>query len=573
MERSRSNMSVFLNVFMFILSSACVCGFQVNTTEGVIEGLKAGDGDYHVFYGIPYAGPTEGNNRFKGPVPPTVRSELFHANDSNIICAQPSDRGLIGVENCLTVSIFTKNITTPKPVIVWLNSEEYTTTNTQPFSYRRFVEEDIVFVTLNFRLSIFGFLCLGIEEAPGNAGLRDAIQGLKWINSNIANFGGNPNNVILMGHASGAAMVDLLTMSPLVKGLVHKAIALSGSSLSPWAVAYDPVGYANLLGSKLGYTGKTRKELANRLIKTDLTVLNTALNEFSFKNNTPLFAPCIENVHLNPNDTVLTDAPLHLLKGGNYIQIPFIAGYTTREGTMRANEAVYQNWLGGMQVNFSDFLQVNLNFGGNRTSVASTIREFYFDNSAISMETIEDYLDYQGDTLVAVSVIQGARERGQISFGEVRLLEFGYIGTMNSDWIYPQIPLSGVRHGGLLNYFFDYDLKPNDEVVRNSLLKRFATFAYTGKPNVANVTATATWSAITKDKLNYFYYGGSDIYTNNQSVIHAEENRYNPHNLTMKFWNDILLKYYEPPKAMSASGKIISSVIFIILSQLLMCLF
>lgn len=413
-------------------------------------------------------------------MPPSAYPGIFHAIDSNVICAHPTERGLIGVENCLRLTISTKNVTTPKPVIVWLNAEEYTTVDSIVLSPKRFVEENIVFVSLNFRLSIFGFLCLGVQEAPGNAGLRDVLQGLKWINSNIANFGGDPNNVVLMGHASGAAMVDLITMAPQAKGLVHKAVALSGSGIAPWAVAYDPIGYANLLGEKLGYAGKSPKELAKLLTTTDLSVLQTALTEFSFKNNTPLFAPCVENPKLSPNDTVLADAPINLLRGGNYLQIPYIAGYMTSEGTMRAKEAAVGNWLDSMQANFSDFLPVDLRMVNNRTDVAAAVRDYYFGSSPISMATINDYLTYQGDTLVLVSVIRGVNERSQISTGEVRLMEFGYLTSLDPDWVYNQIPLTGVKHGGILNYLFDYHLTAEDEAVIKSVVQRFASFASTG---------------------------------------------------------------------------------------------
>lgn len=399
--------------------------------------------------------------------------------DSNIICAQPSANGLIGIENCLTLSIYTNNVTTPKPVIVWLNAEEYTTSTTTLYSFRRFIEEGIVVVSMNFRLSIFGFLCLGVPEAPGNAGLKDVIQGLNWIKTNIAGFGGNPDNVALFGHGSAAAIVDLITISPRSQNLVHKAVALSGSALAPWAVAYDPAGYASILGEKLSYTGKSRSELAKLLISTDVNVLGSALNGFKFTNNTPLFAPCIEDRNVNANETVLTDTPINLLRTGNYSHIPYITGYVNREGTLRAEEAAFNQWRVKMQNNFTEFLQVDLDFGTNRTDMAQSIRDFYFSGSPINLD-IEDYLDYHGDTLVLVSVIRGARERAATSKSEVRLLEFAYMGTLNSDWPYHEIPLKGVKHGGILNYLFDFDLRPADEAIMRSVVKRLATFAHVG---------------------------------------------------------------------------------------------
>nr|ADF43468.1 carboxyl/choline esterase CCE002a [Helicoverpa armigera] len=617
---------------LFVLLVAYAHGLQVSTIEGTVEGGKASDGDYYAFYGIPYAGWTTGRSRFKAPVLPSWYPGVFPATENTVICAQPTTRGLVGSENCLTVNVFTKNVTNPKPVIVWINAEEYTNTNTEVFSYRRLVENNVVFVSMNFRLSIFGFLCLNVQEAPGNAGLKDIIQGLKWVKDNIGNFGGDPKNVILMGHASGAAMVDLITLSPQSEGLVHKAIILSGSSLAPWAVSYDPIKSAQLVGDKLGYGGKARDDLAKHLVKTDINLLNTALDDFKYFNNTPQFAPCIEDPKINPNFTVLSDAPINILRSGKYPQIPVIYGYTNREGTMRAAQADYGNWLNYMQTNFTNFLQVDMDFGKNRTAVAAAIRDHYFASKAISMETIEDFLDYEGDTLVLVSVIKAAKERALTSKSEVRLLEFSYLGTMNSHWVHNQIPLSGAKHGAFLNFLFGYDLRPVDEAVSNSIVKRFVDFAYNwnnttasagnivnvnlvnstatvnststnATANIAgtNVTSSAAmsngtsivngtvvvnntnnaipvtkgndWPPVRPNLTNYLFYGGNGAPTINNGFIYVEEARFNPHVQRMSFWDNLYAKYYVAPTLASSSSVTISCFISVVLCQLVVLLF
>lgn len=563
---------------LFLILCLCVPALaqnvlQVNTTEGVIEGSLLTDGSHYAFYGVPYAGSTSGENRFKGPTPPARYPGVFHAMDANVICAQPSSRGLIGVENCLTLNIFTRNTTTRNPVIVWLNAEEYTTTNTGLYSYKPFIEQGLLFVNMNFRLSVFGFLCLGVPEAPGNAGLKDIIQGLTWIKANIANFGGDPDNVILMGHGSAAALVDIITLSPRGRNLFHKAITLSGSALAPWAVAYDPIGYANILARRLSYTKKNGQELAKLLQNTDITLLISALDDFKFTNNTPLFAPCIENPIVSPNDTVLTEAPINILRAGNYSQVPYIAAYTTREGTMRAGEAITGQWLEKMQANFSDFLPVDLNVAVNRTGVALNVSNFYFSGSPINMATIEDYLDYHGDTLVLVSVIKGAWERALTSSTEVRLLEFAYRGTYNSDWPYNQIPLTGVRHGGILNYLFDFDLRDGDRAVMASLITRFARFSLTGHPTQVGASNIVEWLPITRNSFNYLVCTGRDGPIPNVTWIYEEEPRTNPHVTRMTFWNENYEKYYHAPTRVSSSEGLMALFSIVILSQFFVYLF
>lgn len=399
--------------------------------------------------------------------------------DADIRCAQPSERGIIGQEDCLTLSIFTTNTNPGKPVVVWLEGNEYTNGGLhRPFA--RLMEQNVVVVQPNYRLSIFGFLCLGVADAPGNAGLKDVILALRWIRNNIAAFGGDPNNVILFGHGSGAAMVDLITMSPLATNLMHKAIVQSGSALAPWAVSYDPIGSAQNFGAKLGYAGKTNADLAKLLQDTPTTLLESAFTNIELRNNTALFAPCIENVNLNASDTFLADAPINLLRSGNYSHIPYITGYTNREGTLRAGQAALNNWLDKMQANFTEFLPVDFDFGNNVSAVERLIRNYYFNERIIDMSTIEDYLDYHGDTLILVSVIRGARERAATSRSEVRLYEFTNRGTRNTDWPYQTIPLLGARHGIIINFLLDIDLRPVDIQVRNSLTNRFTAFFSNG---------------------------------------------------------------------------------------------
>lgn len=96
--------------------------------------------------------------------------------------------------------------------------------------------EDIVLVTINYRLGILGFLRLDDPslEVPGNAGLKDQVLALKWVQKNIRKFGGDPNNVTLYGESAGSASVNYQVLSPLSKGLFHKAIMQSGCVLNPW---------------------------------------------------------------------------------------------------------------------------------------------------------------------------------------------------------------------------------------------------------------------------------------------------------------------------------------------------
>ncbi|XP_045452443.1 esterase FE4-like isoform X2 [Melitaea cinxia] len=538
---------------------------RVNITQGVIVGARVIDGDYLSFYGIHYGAPPTGENRFKAPKEAPPYPGDFHAVNSDVICAQPSSRGLIGEENCLVVNIHTKNLTTPKPVLVWLEGEEYETTSKTLYSYKELILEGLVVVTMNYRLSIFGFLCLGVPEAPGNAGLKDVVLGLKWIQANIAAFGGDPNKVTLLGHGSGGAMVDLMTMSPLAKGLFHNVMVLSGSALAPWAIAYDPIGYATKLGAKLEYTRKNPSELAKLLSTTDINVLSSVLSDSVFYNNTPLFAPCIENAKLNPNETFLSEAPIKLLRSGNYIDVPYVAGFTDREGTIRAKEAALENWLPTMNVKFENFLTVDLAFktDKDKLNASKVIREFYFRQRPINMETIEDFLDYMGDILILVPVTRGVVERALTSNSSVRLFEFAFRGTQDSDWPYPQIPLNGVKHGGILNYLFNFDLKENASNARSSIIKRVVHFVQTGSPQPRN---TLEWNPISKTLMHMLYFSGGEVQP--QVTVFNEQLVANRNRERTDFWSKVFNEYYKSPMALSSASSLFSFGIMVMITQI-----
>ncbi|GBP73522.1 Venom carboxylesterase-6 [Eumeta japonica] len=462
------------------------------------------------------------------------------ATNPGTVCAQPSSSGMRGVEDCLVLDIHTNSTNSSEassPVMVWLHGGHYSTGSNQGISFKNLVAEGIVVVALNYRLSIFGFLCLGVADAPGNAGLKDVVAGLRWIKDNIKAFGGNPNNIVLFGHGSGAAMVDLITLQTHTRGLVHKAIAQSGSSLAPWAIAYEPVERAQLFGEKLNYSRKSNEELARTFVNTNLTALLTNLNGFKFTDNTPLFAPCLENPLLDSNDTFMTEAPIDVLRSGNYSKIPFITGYTTAEGSLRASEVIENDWLNKMQANFSQFLQPDLEFvnGSIRNETEASIRDRYFQNRIINMETITDYLEYHGDSMILISVIRGARERATNSPDQVRLYEFGYMGSYGQPWTLDTITLHGARHGRELDYLFGTTAQPRslitDDTVSTSLVRRWTMFAHTGVPIALTAPGNASWPPFSATAMNCF------VYSQPGTANGATENlKQDPHQSRMTYW-------------------------------------
>lgn len=209
----------------------------VNTKNGLIEGIF--ERDQYVFKGIPYGEAPIGEKRFSKIEPKKPWSGVLNCKEFGDVCVQNTlmNEGKVGSENSLSLNIWTKSLEgSKKPVVLWIHGGGFTrgTGSDKNQSGVNFADDDIVYVSLNYRLGVLGFLdlesILGNEyKSSGNNGILDIIEGLKWIKENIESFGGDKENITIMGESAGAKCIGALLVTPLAKGLFNKAILESGS--------------------------------------------------------------------------------------------------------------------------------------------------------------------------------------------------------------------------------------------------------------------------------------------------------------------------------------------------------
>ena len=191
-------------------------GPTVNTTDGPVRGfVREG---VRTFLGIPYAAPPVGDLRWMPPEPPEHHA-LLDATEFGNTCPQVTTLGAFAgpantTEDCLYLNVFTTGLKGSKPVIVWIHGGGNVTGETNDYDGSKLATggpngTPTVVVTLNYRMGLFGFLSQDDLNAEGhlwgNYGILDIQAALRWVQDNIAAFGGDPNNVTLGGQSAGAA--------------------------------------------------------------------------------------------------------------------------------------------------------------------------------------------------------------------------------------------------------------------------------------------------------------------------------------------------------------------------------
>ena len=332
---------------ILVSAGTCVDPLVVNTKKGKVKGKTVRTplgGEVDVWYSIPYAQPPIGDLRFRHPRPIDRWHDVKDTTGLPNSCWQTVDEFFGNFEgstmwnantpmseDCLYVSVIVpKPRRTNVPVVVWIyGGGFYSGTSTlDVYDYRIFADnQDVIVVAPHYRVANLGFLYMGTPDVPGNTGLFDQVLAFQWIKDNIDRFGGNPNNITLMGESAGAAGISMHLLSPLSRNLFSQAIMQSGSATVPWGIISKEEN--QLRGQRLAEAVgcptdlNAIREVIDCLRRTNASDLIN--NEMSNGVTDFPFVPIIDG-------SFFDELPIESLRKGNFKKTNIMMGSNTEEG-------------------------------------------------------------------------------------------------------------------------------------------------------------------------------------------------------------------------------------------------
>lgn len=346
----------------------------VKTKDGIVQGTI--ENDLRVFKGIPFAAPPVGDLRWKAPQPAEKWEGVKQTTKFAPSPYQWGNPQSGKSEDCLYLNVWTpaKSDKEELPVMVWIYGGGFGagTTADPVCNGTHLAKKGVVVVAVAYRVGILGFLAhpeLSAEspnQVSGNYGLLDQIAGLKWVQENIAAFGGDPNKVTIFGESAGGISVSMLCASPLAKGLFSGAISQSGGSFGPTRPTTYP-----------GENMKTLQQaeadgiayIQQSGFKTIADLRDVSADKLPGGRGWPIV-----------DGYAIPDVQHTLYENGNYNDVPVLIGYNSDEGASFSREKTPEEYIANVKTRFGIFADTLIAaYPAAENSVPKTARDLMRD--------------------------------------------------------------------------------------------------------------------------------------------------------------------------------------------------
>ncbi|EAT47346.1 AAEL001517-PA [Aedes aegypti] len=466
-------------------SPKCIAKFDNGIGAGVLRETFTKK-LYCAYLGIPYAQPPIGELRFE-VVPLYFDASVTFDNVSHPCVQHTIAWKKLGNEDCLYLNVYTPYVRVSKrprpsmPVLVWIHGGSFTegSSETDIFGSEFILDEEVIMVTFNYRLSALGFL--GIEDLniASNLGLKDQSEVFRWVKRNIRSFGGDPKRVTIVGWSSGSAAATYHMYAHSSKKLFSHVIAMSGTMTQPWAYSFLTQWCSNEFLKYIDVTNKDELKMK----PAGLIVSNDGPKFHYFTLTHSCYMPSADNDYArrNPYDAVRMMRPIN--------DVPLMIGSTAVE-----HDNLYDS---------RNFSMDQFNYPNNNVTIYERIRDYLEYRRAnrsarIFYRKLGSYADFQFGLQY---FIEKASQRFKSPIYRYRFSFDGPFAYAKNEYYRNEIhPMSGAMHGDDLGYLFTpYNYrnvvtsgKVNEPLVKQSLkvlrrmVRLWTNFAKYGNPTPAN---------------------------------------------------------------------------------------
>lgn len=492
----------------------------VVTSSGPIVGVtkQYGDSGVSQFLGIPFAEAPVGELRFQKPVSKEPWIDTLEATSFQPSCMQylfENDKWLLPnlnvSEDCLHLNIFvpgnvSQDVTQRKAVMVWIHGGGFVGGQASLYdgSYLA-IRGDVIVVTTNYRLGMFGFLSTEDENARGNFGLWDQVLAIKWVSDNIHAFGGDSSNICLFGESAGGYSVGLHTILPVNKGHFQRAICESGTVLSPRSIAFDAKIVSERLANSLNCsTGNGTKYVIEclRLVSAE-DILRVQYEAYQGigggRDYINRLGPVVDG-------DLIKFEPLYVMKDvhsegyGFFESLDILIGSNNAEGGVvygplrQFQDSLHFNLSEGIPASLLDTViapMASRSYFNGSEVISEALRREYNGGLASNAEVARSALSIYGDLQFMIPTIRTLDYHSTAGIGST----YQYIFTHQPSypWIQDRPPwLTGANHAGELPFVFgleamypkDQDKLREEQMLSSVMMKYWSNFAKTGLVSV-----------------------------------------------------------------------------------------
>ncbi|KAK9884213.1 hypothetical protein WA026_005163 [Henosepilachna vigintioctopunctata] len=370
---------------------------------------------------------------------------------------------------------------------------------------------DVVVVTINYRLGLLGFLSTEDDVVPGNNGLKDQILALRWIKENIQYFGGNSSSITITGASAGAASVHFHTLSSKSKGLFHKAISSSGSMLNHWALMENSLSKTKQLANLVGCTTENVEEMVDCLRERPGQQIVAQYPKFNVWHSTPFctFAPVLDSWSADP---VFPQHPYQLLKEKKVNDVPWMLGEMAVEGHINGFEYYSEETLKYLDEHWNELMPYILGYNSTAKSsdsqiIGEKIRQEYLGVEVPTIGNLKKLLKIFSDRLFSADFDKSLRMHSTAIKSPVYYYLFNYRGTHSFTELTTKTNEDlGATHGDDLMYLtsslLDSQSTEQDRSMTKLMVDIYLSFARNGKPETNQVH----WEPVSKIEMDPIKY-------------------------------------------------------------------